>query len=412
MSLNLKEPRVGDWLNQLDPKDQLIARRLLENIHAIDATQLATGLRTQILALAARSPGPVALYAERHIRHRKGKPNRLFKETRTKKRRAFGHGPPPVPQGRPYSRETGSEGLIATLITGLARAHPNRFIDHPGPKVLRDRRVRTYAVVTDFIGSGRRACANLEGAWQIRSFKSWRSSGHLRFAVAAYSGTRNGCKKVETHRSRPEVLLHCGCPVIDDIAPDERRMIIELCERFAPSKLNVDSTALGYGDGGALMVFDHGIPNNAPLLLHTAKSKWVPLFPRRSSAVFDQLKAAPLRRCEIDRSLKNLRNSSLAEAPRFGEIEDEEQELMLLLTALKRRPRTIIALSARTWLPITVVEDLLQKAQADGYLDSKLRPTIAAYNALNYLKSTDLPPAKLPKTQTTLYCPNSLRPPC
>jgi hypothetical protein len=128
--------------------------------------------------------------------------------------------------------------------------------------------------------------------------------------------------------------------------------------------------------------------------------------------MFDELKAAPIRRREIDRSLKNLRSTALAEAPRFSGIGDEEQEMMLLLTALKRRPRTLLALSARTWLPITVVEALLGKSLSDGYLDAELRPTVAAYNALEYLKSMDLPRAKVPKTQTTLYCPSSLRPPC
>jgi hypothetical protein len=37
MSLNLAEPRVGDWLAQFEPTDQLTARCLLENISAVSA---------------------------------------------------------------------------------------------------------------------------------------------------------------------------------------------------------------------------------------------------------------------------------------------------------------------------------------------------------------------------------------
>jgi hypothetical protein len=371
-----------------------------------------SGLRATIRILGETRPGPIALYAERHIRRYHGKPNRLFNETRTKRRRAYGGGPPPVPQGKPHARETGSEGLIATLITSMARAHPDRFLDHPGPDALRKHRIRTYAVVTDFIGSGRRACANLEGAWQIESFKSWRSLGRLSFAVIAYSGTLAGVGEVKRHRARPEVRLHRGCPVVNNIAPQDVERVVELCERYAPRNLPEDRTALGYGDSGTLMVFDHGIPNNAPLLLHTAKPHWVPLFPRRSSAVFDALKGPTLRRTEIDRSLTNLRQARLTRAPRFHGLAEDEQDLMLVLTALKRRQRWPLAVSARTGLSILQVESLIERAQRDGYLDTACRPTDAAYRAMDYLKTADIPRAPLPKALKTFYCPSSLRPPC
>lgn len=411
MTLNLAEPRVIEWLAQFELKDQTAARCLLESILAVDADELARGLRAEIQAIANTRPGPVALYAERHIRRYQGKPNRLFKESRTKPMRAYGNGPPPVPQGKPYSRETGSEGLIATLITGLVRAEPTRFLDHPGPDVLRKKRVRSYVVVTDFIGSGRRARANLEGAWQLGSFKSWRSLGYLRFAVAAFSGTRAGVGEVESHRARPEVRLHRGCPVIADIAAENRERVVELCERYAPRSMPEDHTALGYGNGGTLMVFDHGIPNNAPLLLHTAKPGWVPLFPRRSSASFSKLRGPALRRTEIDRSLTNLREARLSWAPRFDGLAEEDQELMLVLTALKRRQRWPLAVSARTGLPMLQVEILIDRAHRDGYIDTKGRPTDAAYRAMNYLKTADIPRAPLPKAPDSLYCPKSLRPP-
>lgn len=411
MTLNLAEPRVVEWLAQFEPKDQATARCLLESIHAVDADDLARGLRAEIRAIASSTPGPVALYGERHIRRYQGKPNRLFKESRTKPMRAYGDGPPPVPQGKPYSRETGSEGLVATLITGLVRAEPTRFLDHPGPDVLRKERVRSYVIVTDFIGSGRRACANLEGAWQLRSFKSWRSRGHIRFAVAAFSGTLTGVNKVKRHRARPEVRLHRGCPVISGIAVENRERIQELCERYAPRSMPEDRTALGYDDGGTLMVFDHGIPNNAPLLLHTAKPGWVPLFPRRSSASFSKLRGPALRRTEIDRALINLREARLSRAPRFNGLAEEDQELMLVLTALKRKQRWPLAVSARTGLPMVQVETLIERARRDGYLDMKCRPTDAAYRAMDYLKTADIPRPPLPKAPEGLYCPESLRSP-
>jgi hypothetical protein len=412
MPLSLNEPRVIEWLAQFAITDQPVAQDLLSHILTVGANDLTQGLRSAIRTIADEQPGPVALYAERHVRHREGKPNRLFRETRTKQRRAYGNGPAPVPQGRPYARETGSEGVIATLITGLVRAEPKRFLDHPGPDAIRKQRVRSYVVVTDFIGSGRRACANLEGAWQIRSFKSWRSLGHLRFAVAAFSGTIAGVREVERHRSCPKVQLHCGCPVIGDIEVDAREKIVELCDRHAPRRLPDDRTALGYGNAGALIAFEHGIPNNAPLLLHTARPSWVPLFPRRSSALLGSFHGTTMRRAEIDRSLNNLRQTRLARAPRFAGIAEHEQEMMLLLTALKRRPRRNLAVSARTGLSVLEVEAMIERARAHGFLDKELRPTEAAYRAMDYLKASEIPPVPLPKIPDDFYCPQSLRPPC
>ena len=412
MFLNLTEPRVIEWLAQFVTADQPVAENLLSNILTVGADDLIQGLREVIRTIADERPGPVALYSERHIRHLKGRPNRLFKETRTKQRRAHGNGPVPVPQGKPYARETGSEGVIATLITGLARAEPKRFLDHPGPDAIRKNRVRSYVVVTDFIGSGRRARANLEGAWQIGSFKSWRSLGHLRFAVAAFSGTVAGVREVERHRSGPKVRLYRGCPVIDDIESDAKEKIVDLCNRHAPRKLPNDWTALGYGNAGALIAFDHGIPNNAPLLLHTARRNWIPLFPRRSSALFGSFRRTGMCPEKIARSLRNLRHTRLARAPRFTGIAEHEQEMMLLLTALKRRPRWSLAVSARTGLSVVEVETMIKRARTDGYLDDELRPTKAAYEAMTYLKTTDVPPTPLPKVPDELYCPTSLRPPC
>ena len=411
MPLNLKEPRVIDWLDQFSVEDQIAAQQLLSNILMISADDLIRGLRSTICGIADERPGPVALYSERHIRHSNGKPNRLFKESRTKQRRAYGNGPVPVPQGKPYARETGSEGLIATLITGIVRADPHRFLDHPGPDAIRKHKVRSYVVVTDFIGSGRRACANLEAAWQIGSFKSWFSLGQLRFSVVAFSGTVGGVGKVERHPSRPKVKLHLGCPVVQDIEPYAQQKIIELCCRYAPRNIPDDRTPIGYGNAGALIVFDHGIPNNAPLLLHTVWTGWVPLFPRRSSALLSLRHGNGMRRKAIDQSLLNLRQARLARAPRFDGIEEHEQETMLLLVALKRRPRMSLAISARTGLPIVEVEALIKSAKANGYIDDNLRPTEAAYKAMAYLKTPEIPPPPLPKIHNQYYCPVQLRPP-
>ncbi|MBO9434512.1 hypothetical protein J7394_09870 [Ruegeria sp. R13_0] len=412
MPIDLTSPRVVEWLGQFDLEDQPTCAKLLSELLTVSADELTSGLRAVISEIAKKSSGPIALYAERHIRrHPKSGPNRMFKESRSRPRRAEGHGPAPVPPGRAYARETGSEGIIATLITGLVRATPSKFLDHPGPDMIRKRKVRSFVVVTDFIGSGKRASDNLEAAWKVRSFKSWYSSHHIRFEVAAYSGTLSGVEDVKKHRSKPLVHLHRGCPTIANLATEDSRSISEVCDRYGPRKLSDDRTALGYGDAGALIVFDHGIPNNAPLILHTKTTRWTPLFPRRSSSLLGAARKEAARSKEIEQALHRLREKRLAAAPRFAGICEQEQNRMLVLSALKRSTRSTLAVSARTGLTFSEVEQNVVEARRDGYLDANLRLTKKAYEALTYLRSHKEPSRPLPKTNAEFYCPKSLRPP-
>jgi len=409
--IDLTSPRIIEWLAQFDLSDQPIAARLLSDILIVDASELVAGLRAVILDFAEQHPGPIALYAERHIRRQRGTPNRLFKESRKRPRRAFGNGPPPVPSGRPYARETGSEGLIATLITGLVRSQPDRFMDHPGPDQIRGRKARSYMLVTDFIGSGRRAWDNLEAAWRVCSLKSWHSYSWLRFAVAAYSGTVNGVRRTEAHRSQPSIHLRQGCPTVHDLERSVRGPLIDLCHCYGPKPRSDDRTVLGYGDGGALIAFDHGMPNNAPLLLHMKARRWTPLFPSRSAALLTEARRSSARTEEIERALDRLREKRLASAQRFAGIGQHEQDRALLLTALKRRPRTPLALSARTGLTVAEVQALVVRAQRDGYVDGRLKLTRAALDTLDYLRTSDPPRPPLLTTNEIPYCPRSLRSP-
>lgn len=109
----------------------------------------------------------------------------------------MGVGPQPIQPTRAYDPEVGSEGLIAQLITELCRLPRSPFLNHPGPDEIRKRKVRRFIVLTDLIGSGRRARDYLEAAWQVRSVRSWSSLRLLRFEVLAYATTDHGRRRVD-----------------------------------------------------------------------------------------------------------------------------------------------------------------------------------------------------------------------
>jgi len=409
--INLTDGSVLGWLGQFSPPDQVVAADLLQEIRIVSADELTKRLTNEILSFGKTIEGPIGLFTERHIRRHLGVPNRLFREARRKPHRAEGHGPAPVPQGRIYARETGSEGVIATLITSLARANPGYIIDHPGPDLYRSKGIRAHIIVTDFIGSGQRACANLEAAWRLATFKSWKSFGLVQFVVVSFAATVTGAEIVKSHRSAPTLILCEGCPTLSDLPQQRRLSIEELLSRYGPNPRGNDRTRRGYGDVGALIAFDHGIPNNAPLLLHQATKFWKPLFPSRSLALLRGAVASDTAAQRLERDLKRLNEHQIASAKRVLGLKQKEQSNLLVLISLKRAPRTPLSVSSRTQLPVALVEATMLRAQKDGFLDSKFRLTLQAYKSFSYLRRPLAKAKSLVKAPESYYVPSGLRPP-
>ena len=281
------EPTLA-WLGQFAPEDQSTAVALLRAMKLVSRDAFAEGLRALLLARLSEGNLPIGVYVEREVRHRHGVPFRLFKESRTKVRRAFGIGPPPVQPTKAYDANVGSEGLVAQLVSEVCRAHPKKIYNHPGPDVIRKHRIRRFVLVTDFIGSGKRARTYLHAAWRVRSVRSWwsgRASKGLSFEVVAYAATLTGRAVVEGHPSRPEVHTVVGCPTLDtEFSANDVR---NLCEKYSPVPPSV-MPPTGYAHGGALIAFAHGVPNNAPLILHKRGNRWAPLFPARITSATRQ----------------------------------------------------------------------------------------------------------------------------
>ena len=117
--------------------------------------------------------GLLGLYVEREVKKWNGTPNRLFRENRRKPRRAEGNGPNIMYPKQGYDQEVGSEGIVSQLVTELRRRDRKKYYVNPGPKQIRDRKIRAFILVSDFIGSGKRAEEYLTAAWRLASIKSW-----------------------------------------------------------------------------------------------------------------------------------------------------------------------------------------------------------------------------------------------
>ena len=270
------------WLaNLAEDAERATAGALIDEVLLVSRNSLVRELRglvQTILADREDPERPIALFAERAVRKHKGEVLPFFPDAG--RGRATGLGVPPIVVD-PADQEVGSEGLIANLITDLARLYQGEVLSHPGPDRMRRDRVRRIVIITDFVGSGKRVWEMLEAFRAVATLRSWRSYHLLAFYVVAYSGTEDGLRVVRSSRLKPEVLTVTGCPTLwNTFSGAPLADVLQLCRRYPPGHRCPN----GFSNGGALIAFAHGMPNNAPPILHSRTRGWRGLFPKRSTA--------------------------------------------------------------------------------------------------------------------------------
>ena len=412
-----KQKSLQQWLNQFDADDYADACLILSSIRDVTEDEFRGGMMDLIQSRVVADPGLVGLFVETERGHRAGRAHRLFSEPRRKNRRAFGHGPPPIPSKRTVDPEVGSEGLISQILTHVRRQNKKRVALHPGPDDIRERKIRRFILVTDFIGSGNRAYRYLDAAWRVRSVRSWwsaRRTKGMSFEVVAFSSTEAGHRKVEAHPTTPLVSVLEGCPTIKLAFNDPRLRdrMKELCIRYG--SFSRDSHPLGYDGTGALITFAHGMPNNAPVMFHKhgpkAGKSWVSLYPQRVTAcrrpgaisVSDQ-KAA------IDAALHRRAKRKIFQSPRFLSAPPNLRDAVCVLLSLDRAPRTATAISARSRLSVERVRCALTRIHTYGWADTDCRITARGRRELERLAAPV--PKSLVFETTNLYVPRTLRAP-
>lgn len=412
------------WLRQFALRDQKLAADLLEVFCFVSRDEFATGLRERVLHEARRVDGPIALYAERELGHRLGVPHRLFKESEGKLKRAYGLGPQPVKPIKAYRPEVGSEGIVAQLITDLCRQFPKRFLNHPGPDEIRKTRARAFWVLSDLVGSGKRAYDYLSAAWKVRSVRSWRSGGFLRFGVIAYAMTQSGQSRINRHPCKPLTSCVQPCPTIcSAFSGSAVDAYVSLCERYDPVSprpgIGRVDESLGYGGVGALIAFAHGAPNNSPRIFHKTSRRahgWIPLFPARVTAGLPPTGfGRSLRPETISARLNALGNKVLAKSPAARNASIEVKKRYLVLAALSRGQRGDVILAIKTGLSTYEVVHVCDELDGFGWIGPRRILTDSGLGELRHLRRTarqrQQPADANAEVEKLLYYPTSLRAP-
>jgi len=402
---NFSEREVAQrWLERFVETDREIAASLIDELLLVSGGELTNGITQLFDKVHAQYGGkrPLAFYAEREVEWDKNQVLPIFANARDG--RAVGKGPPPIPFD-PNRPEVGSEGLIANMITSYCRQHGQQMLNHPGPDLLRKRKAGPIVVVADFIGSGQRVCEVLEAFRAVASVRSWRSYHLIDFYVVAYSGTEEGLCLVQSSRLRPKVLTVTGCPTINTaFRKPTRDAVRQLCRTYPPNH----NRPLGYGEAGALIAFEHGVPNNAPPILHSGWGNWEPLFQRRST-IAAKGEFPSTNRAEVAARAEQLLRIRGAETYLSDSRGRRWIKTMLVLAAIEAGARSLAQISAHSRLKLETVQEIVDFTEIARWTTRKLTLSALGRSELRRLKRRRARSPILPKPSKPFYYPTQLR---
>ncbi len=177
-----------------------------------------------------------------------------------------------------------SSGRIGHILKNIERDSLHRFELSPRKDSMRKSRVRHIIFVDDLIGTGDRFVTFWNDSVDA-SIKSWCSLGWCQIWILSFAGQRSGVNRIlgkirPAVRERIKVNLLLNKSFIEEFSA-----IRYLLYRYG--ELCGIEGGGGYGGSLCPVVFQHGCPNNVPILLwqnlkKDGKHCWNPLFPNRS----------------------------------------------------------------------------------------------------------------------------------
>lgn len=405
MTLLSKTNYGQEWLQNFDNSDRTTASLLIDRLMLVGSGEFTSTTVKQLekISQKVRTNGhKIALFAEREVDKNNNEIIAFFPGC--EKGRATGIGVQPV-KVNPKKQDVGSEGIVAALITKFCKENSDVAISHPGPDVLRDNKVRKIVIITDFIGSGQRMYEMLDAFAKVATIQSWLSYHLISFHVVCYSGTEFGIQELSRHPLHPEISRYVACPEINEAFEGAELGAIKLLCKKYPKKSNFP---FGFNNSGALIAFAHGIPNNAPQILHISAHGWQPLFRGRSTLSANIDAIADSNDQIIQNSEKTLKVRNARKC-----LGDSKSQLwlhtMLVLNAIRRGIKTPSKLSAYTHLPLTDIENILELSIEAKWLTKAVSLTALGRRELKYSRWRGFPNNMLVSNVNSLYFPTQLR---
>jgi hypothetical protein len=363
--------RGQKWVSNFALEDREAASRLVRALTLVSHSAFQRDLSRRIFETAESFDHPVALFAVREM-----KPGDLpdfLKELNAS-------DPSSTVDAVARGSDLGSEARVAATIRSLCKAHPARLLNHPNVEKMRAARCKAIIVVDDLVGSGNRVREYLAALWTSRSIRSWWSRDNLDFVLVSYAMTDEGVKSVSKLKYAPKLVYNRICPTLRSLPWSQNRKttVSDLCTKYG-AKLAAKRFTMGFQGSAALLVFEHGCPNNVPAILWAKPKRgedWEPLFPEKTVLPLEGSAFPPeiVRRDPIS-LLVDIGHEKLA--ARLQKAPPISHETILILAYAGKGIRTSGALSFATGLGEEDCRRLIQLCVEWGFLTVRYRLTSA-----------------------------------
>lgn len=293
------------WIEQFKTDSQPIAQLLIDSLEIHDQTNVITTIidRVRSLVIEAGESAPAVVLPIRSMEDLPDVPethdNHVAYETYNP-----GSSFPPLP---------GSEAEMGGAIRTLMQRNPELFLSPESTLAeLRENKVRSIILVTDYSGSGKQALNFARSFTQNSTIASWISYNRTRIYVVTYAASLEASdllRKEKHFNFSTHTIAKSASSA--DWSGAQRDAIIDFCRKEA-SNSNAKH-ALGYKASFGLYLTNLRVPNNLPhVLIRTEPG--LGLFPGREmpASLFRELPTY-IPEPSLDRLLRNLGAEDLAD---------------------------------------------------------------------------------------------------
>jgi hypothetical protein len=249
-----------EWLEQFPFVEREVGRQLLRSLRLVSHTQFETGVSNQLIQLIGELGSEnVALFSVAEDLGDEGL------------------------DGLPRRVPGSSADRIKHLNETLARIYGPRVRAHPTLPLMRTKRMRNVVLIDDFIGSGGTLATYLKNVMSP-TVKSWISYKWTKLWVISYGGLDVGVRHILSKGyglTKERIRLATPAQFSGQFLSP---LVRTFCKTYAERTRHAD-IPFGFGGGAVGMVFEHGCPNNAPVVLWSKGPRYRALFPGRGIPV-------------------------------------------------------------------------------------------------------------------------------
>lgn len=368
--------RCSEWLKQFEYGDKECASKFVRCLTLVSHNEFERNILCAVEKLIGDSNGTVALYPIREV-----EPNKSYFEQSEN-----------IKNGRTFQdalnrgSDHGSEAIVASLIRGVCRRFIGKAFNCPTLAEMRGHECREIIFIDDFVGSGDRCVKYINSFLLDKSILSWLSYKYLKIKVILYSGTELGINKVLKHKSKPDVVFYRHCPTIDSMpwAKSQKKAVVDICYKYGRYSHKNNKMCLGYHEAKAMLVFEHGCPNNVPSILWgSVGGKWCSLFPYRSVAASEgSIFPSEIVRGDPVSLLLLAGQERLAKSCALSYAGEDGANILLILALLAKRQHNNATLSYAMSLNREDCEKLVERCIEMGLISQTRRLTDKGYKEL------------------------------